>query len=153
MTEPVDDPGLVARADQAEAAAREVAMAVTTAPDTVVLEVGETAAPQWLLNALARHNQLVRAGQAHACPHLAHHPGRLGLEVVTHLAAWAPGYMACTECTAEGIFGQDLDEVENQTCDICRSTGSKIVMGLYQSDAWIIHYGLCLVCHFTKADV
>lgn len=152
MNEP-DDPGLVARADQAEAAAREVAMGVTTAPDTVVLEVSEGRAPAWLVKALARHNQLVNDGEAYACPHLADHPDRLGVEVVTHLAVWAPGRMACTDCTAEGIFGQDLDEVENQTCDICRSTGGTIVMGLYQSDAWIIHYGLCLVCHFTKADV
>ncbi|MES2343829.1 MAG: hypothetical protein V4597_19340 [Pseudomonadota bacterium] len=108
-------------------------------------------APAWLCRAVDEHNRLASTGHGYGCEHVADAP-RLGVETVVHLAVWMPGYVACTDCTAAGIWA--VDGVEDQTCDVCRQPSpTGLVRGTFQRDAVIVHYGLCWPCQLSKADM
>lgn len=141
--------------DAAAAAQREAGLIAMGALDEHVVSIHTGLPPDWVVQLVELHNRRFAAGEGRICEHLAAEvqAGRhVGVEAVAHIAAWMPGHMACTRCAGSGIFAPD-DLTENQTCDVCREhSPGTLMQGLYQSDATIIHYGVCFACHLIGAD-
>lgn len=141
--------------DAAAAAQLEAGLIAMGALDEHVVSAQTGHPPEWVVKMLELHNQRFAAGEGALCPHLAEAARaglHIGVEAMANLAAWMPGHMACTPCTAGGIFAPD-DQVENETCDVCREhSPGALMQGLYQGGATIIHYGVCFACHMTGAD-
>lgn len=149
MTEPdlrathLADQHNAARADARDQA---LALAVDIPPGTRA-SVAVVRMSPWLQEHVDRHNQLVAAGAGYACCHLTgpNDP------TVVHLAVWAPGYLACTDCTEAGIFAA-LTEARLYRCDPCGAiAGHDPCSGAYQVGNLIFHYRLCRSC--LDADV
>lgn len=140
------DPAVTAVADQYQAAstdARRYAKLSSQQPDAhSVAQIQD--APPWLAAIVAAHDRAVLAGRARICPHVN------GFRVF-HVAAWAPGTVACTACAEAGVLDRLATLAQALTCNVCDQPGTVDTMtaGFCQRGPFVIHFGVHHACDWT----
>lgn len=131
---------LAAAAVEAE---RNLRNAMSDHADAIIRSI--PCAPDWAVDFIARHNQLVE--QPHPqCVHL------LGQgPTVCHVAAWAPGFVCCTTCAETGLLATQVPAGEDHRCDVCGTDtdDGPLLGGLLRGGHIVIHFAVCTSCDPT----
>lgn len=86
----------------------------------------------WLAAQVAELKRAVRSRVGEACSHLT-------TPTVVHAAAWAPGRLVCSACTAHLVAGYPA-------CDHCGKATDRVCTGLCVVGPIQLAFRLCLAC-------
>lgn len=111
----------VARADQAEAAERDLSRVLETTAQAVGLTAEQAAPSRWLTEQLGRFIRDLATGRVRACEHLAGGP-RPGFATLS-----TPGLVVCQLCH-DLLFADDTDRV----CDHCHQPAADLYVTAVQ---------------------
>ena len=94
--------------------------------------------PDWMRAAIGAHEDAVAAGRGVGCAHVARSRG----PVVTHVALWAPGTVACGPCTRVGELFSTLPA--ELSCTACGSgSPPPEFFGALSLGPFIVEFLLC----------
>jgi hypothetical protein len=99
-------------------------------------------APDWLMAAIRRHDDIVSSGRGVGCPEAARDTPQ-----VLHTATWAPGMAFCTRCATSGALTPGPEAIIGG-CDRCPTSGAGLYrVTLINVGVYVLWIRLCGHCH------